>query len=360
MNPQITQPAPGSTLAGASQVFQWSAGTSISQYWLYVGSAPGGNDLYDQDRGTTLSASVSGLPTDGRTLYVRLWWLRSGTWAFADFTFTAASGGANPRITTPPPGATLAGTTQVFQWTAGTSVAQYWLYVGSAHGDADLFDQDRGVNLTRHGHRTAGRRSHTLRPAVVAAHRRLGVRRLHVSRRRRVMPIRAMPWTIGADVVVRSFGGKRGTVVDVGHDGRYRVRVDAATMWCRDDQLADPPASAKALRDAARRARAGRDAHRQHAEEPASTTTRLRASASARQASAARLDLHGLSVDEAMARVMAEIDRALQQGADRLEVIHGKGSGRIKAALHRLLQSLPVVASFQVDDSNPGVTWVRF
>ena len=155
-----------------------------------------------------------------------------------------------------------------------------------------------------------------------------------------------MPWTIGADVVVLSFGGKRGTVVDVGHDGRYRVRVDAVTMWCREDQLADPPAPS---RTAARRARTSRDANRQHGEEPASATT-----------STARVDLHGLSVDEAMARVMAEIDRALQQGASRLEVIHGKGSGRIKAALHRLLTSLPVVASFQLDEGNPGVTWVHF
>ena len=147
VNPQITQPVPGSTLPGPSQVFQWSAGTSISQYWLYVGSSQGGADLYDQDRGTNLSASVSGLPTDGRTLHVRLWWLRGASWEFADFTFTAASGGSNPQITTPPPGATLAGTTQVFQWSAGTNVAQYWLYVGSTPGDADLYDQDRGLSL---------------------------------------------------------------------------------------------------------------------------------------------------------------------------------------------------------------------
>ena len=154
-----------------------------------------------------------------------------------------------------------------------------------------------------------------------------------------------MPWTVGADVVVRSFGGKRGTVVDVGHDGRYRVRVDTATMWCREDQLTNPPVPS---RTAARRARASRDANRQRPEEPANRTM------------SARLDLHGLSVDEAMARVMTEIDRALQRGADRLEVIHGKGSGRIKGALHRLLQSLPVVASFELDDHNSGVTWVRF
>lgn len=146
-NPRITDPPPGSTLGGASPLFQWSAGTGVSQYWLYVGSSPGGADLYDQDRGLNLSASVTGLPMDGRALYVRLWWLRAGTWEFADFTFTAAAGGGNPAITSPPPGATL-GTTQVFQWSAGAGVDQYWLYAGSAPGGADLWDQDYGLNLS--------------------------------------------------------------------------------------------------------------------------------------------------------------------------------------------------------------------
>ena len=44
---------PGSTLTG------------VSQYWLYVGTTQDGNQLYDQDRGTNLSATVSGLPTNG-------------------------------------------------------------------------------------------------------------------------------------------------------------------------------------------------------------------------------------------------------------------------------------------------------
>jgi DNA mismatch repair protein MutS2 len=75
-------------------------------------------------------------------------------------------------------------------------------------------------------------------------------------------------------------------------------------------------------------------------------------------APAGRIDLHGLTVDEAIARVVEEIDKAIRCGADRLEVVHGKGSGRIRNALHRELASLPVVASFRLDPRNAGVTWI--
>lgn len=61
-----------------------------------------------------------------------------------------------------------------------------------------------------------------------------------------------------------------------------------------------------------------------------------------------------------MARVVDGIDRALLDGADRLEVLHGKGSGRIKEALHQRLASMRVVVSFELDPDNPGVTWVHF
>jgi len=70
------------------------------------------------------------------------------------------------------------------------------------------------------------------------------------------------------------------------------------------------------------------------------------------------VDLHGLTVEEALARLVNEIDRAIMKGADRVEVVHGKGSGRIKHAVHRHLASISAVADFRVDDRNPGVTWV--
>jgi DNA mismatch repair protein MutS2 len=72
------------------------------------------------------------------------------------------------------------------------------------------------------------------------------------------------------------------------------------------------------------------------------------------------VDLHGLTVEDALARVVEAIDAALRRGADRLEVVHGRGSGRIRDALHRHLTTMTVVASFRLDPRNPGVTWISF
>ena len=151
--PEITTPPPGATLSGTTEAFEWTSGTGVTRYWLEVGSAPGGNDLYSQDRGTTLAATVAGLPSDGRTLYARLWWIRSGGWEFADTVYTAASGGPSPPITQPvitqpAPGTALTGASALFQWSSGTGVSGYWLEVGSSEGAADLYNQDRGTSLS--------------------------------------------------------------------------------------------------------------------------------------------------------------------------------------------------------------------
>ena len=96
----LTTPVPGSTLPGASVTFGWTPGIGVTQYFLYLGSALGTNDLFGQSQ-TSLSVTVSGLPTDGRTIYVRLWSLLAGIWRFNDYTYTAAGGGARFFTITP-------------------------------------------------------------------------------------------------------------------------------------------------------------------------------------------------------------------------------------------------------------------
>jgi hypothetical protein len=86
----ITSPSPGSTLTSSSVTFQWSAGVGVSNYFLDLGSAVGGSDLYHQSQGTTnLSVTVSGLPTDGRIIYARLWSYIAGNWQYSDTSYTA-------------------------------------------------------------------------------------------------------------------------------------------------------------------------------------------------------------------------------------------------------------------------------
>jgi len=147
-----------------------------------------------------------------------------------------------------------------------------------------------------------------------------------------------MPFAVGAAVIVRAFGSKRGVVTAIGRNARYEVRIDAVTMWCGEEDLAVPP-----------------DQRKKRSREPGPQRK-----VADEAAPPGRVDLHGLAIEEALARVVVEIDRSLLRGADRVEVVHGKGSGRIRAALHRHLGSIPVVAHFHLDTHNPGVTWIHF
>jgi len=143
---------------------------------------------------------------------------------------------------------------------------------------------------------------------------------------------------IGRTVVVLSLGKKRGVVIETGRGGRYRVQVDNTTVSCREGDLAAPPEEGRRVKAKSQMTPARRD-----------TNEGVRAS---------RIDLHGMTVEEAIVRIVEEIDQALRRGADRVQVVHGKGSGRIRDALHRELAALPMVASFRLDPHNAGVTWV--
>ncbi len=147
--PGFTAPLPQSTLSGATVSFNWSAATGATQYWLMVsGTALGGSELSNQSTGTAQSASVSGLPTDGRTIYVRLWYQVAGTWLSSDYLYTASGASQRAQMSSPTPGLTLASTAQTFAWTAGTGYSQYWLSVGTTQGGTDLYNSSTGTNLS--------------------------------------------------------------------------------------------------------------------------------------------------------------------------------------------------------------------
>ncbi|MGY6707338.1 MAG: reprolysin-like metallopeptidase, partial [Rhizobiaceae bacterium] len=142
----MTQPVPGVTLSGSTVTFNWSAGTNATGYYLDVGSFQGGWNIHDS--GTlsagTLSRTVTDLPTDGSTLYVRLYTGLPGTsnifTHYNDYTYTAGSAAVKAVMTSPTPGSTLTSTSVTFNWTAGTGVSSYWLQVGSnGAGSANIF-----------------------------------------------------------------------------------------------------------------------------------------------------------------------------------------------------------------------------
>ena len=75
-----------------------------------------------------------------------------------------------------------------------------------------------------------------------------------------------------------------------------------------------------------------------------------------------RLDLRGRRVHEALADVTLLIDEALVSGLDDVEILHGKGSGALRQAIHEYLAERPEVVSFEEapwDQGGAGVTFVH-
>ena len=66
------------------------------------------------------------------------------------------------------------------------------------------------------------------------------------------------------------------------------------------------------------------------------------------------IDLHRLTVDEAIPKLDDFLHRAYQAGLYRVWVIHGKGSGILRQEVGRYLSSHPLVRSYGPADSHHG------
>lgn len=75
----IVDPAPATVFPASQVTFTWSAAAGATQYRLEVGTALGSADL-SSTLNTGLSRTVTGLPTDGRSVWVRLTTFAYGAW----------------------------------------------------------------------------------------------------------------------------------------------------------------------------------------------------------------------------------------------------------------------------------------
>ena len=137
----LISPTPGTTLTASSATFTWTAVPGSQGYWLFLGTDGAGSDnLYDSHQLSATSATFSGLPTNGKTIYARVYTRYNGTLFYNDYTYSAWS--QPPVITTPAPGTILTGKSVTFTWTAAASGNQgYWLLLGTEGiGSKDLYD----------------------------------------------------------------------------------------------------------------------------------------------------------------------------------------------------------------------------
>jgi dsDNA-specific endonuclease/ATPase MutS2 len=153
----------------------------------------------------------------------------------------------------------------------------------------------------------------------------------------------AMPSTFSIGDSVQTPLGK-GVVRDVRNRGRLLVEIDgrAAVFDASAVRLAELPKSRGRQKDGPVR-------------QALSSSKRSREGGLA-----ADVDLHGLTVEEALARAESAINDALLADVAELRVIHGRSGGRIRAALSRRLREIRAVRAFRIDPRNEGVTIVSF
>ena len=74
-----------------------------------------------------------------------------------------------------------------------------------------------------------------------------------------------------------------------------------------------------------------------------------------------RVDLRGARVDEALSETQRFVDQALVGGLPSVEIVHGKGTGALRQAIHEQLAARPDIAGYAVapfDQGGDGVTVV--
>jgi hypothetical protein len=135
----LSSPTPGGTLPGGPVTFTWTPGTGATGYGLWAGTTStgtGSDNLYysGEKASTVTSLTVSGLPVNGETIYIRLTTYYGAASTFTTYTYTAATGGI---LTTPAPGITLSDPSVTFSWTAGANATGYGLWIGSTQPGSD-------------------------------------------------------------------------------------------------------------------------------------------------------------------------------------------------------------------------------
>jgi hypothetical protein len=124
----------------ATQPFAWAPVPGANEYCLTVGSAPGGDDVFNSGplRGDQTSLTVPAMPA-GRPLFARVYSSVGGHWSHADVGFQAAPT-AEAALTWPAAGQTGVDTGRPFTWSRVPWATNYWLTIGSTPGGSDILN----------------------------------------------------------------------------------------------------------------------------------------------------------------------------------------------------------------------------
>ena len=139
----------------------------------------------------------------------------------------------------------------------------------------------------------------------------------------------AASFAVGAEVT-HELWGKRAVVTQTDEkNNRVKIDMGGVSLWA--------PASALTVRTGA--------------PAPAKAATKVNFSA---PESFLRLDLRGKRADLALEELERFLDRSLLAGTGGVEIIHGRGTGALRKAVHEKLRTFPGVASFETAPEGQG------
>jgi dsDNA-specific endonuclease/ATPase MutS2 len=145
------------------------------------------------------------------------------------------------------------------------------------------------------------------------------------------------------DAVQTPFG--KGVVREVRNSGRLLVDVDGRALVVKESDVSALEVRRRDSSSAGRSQRQGRDSPHASSPSPGVTTREV--------------DLHGLTVEEALARAERALDEAILADVEEVRFIHGRSGGRIRAALQKRLREISSVRHSRIDPRNKGVTIVE-
>ena len=92
---QILTPTNNTEVDGTQVTFTWTNPSNSDNYWLDIGSVPGGNDIYQSGNlGNVTTTTVNNMPNNGQEVYGTLWTLIGGQWYYNSWQWQS---GATPR-----------------------------------------------------------------------------------------------------------------------------------------------------------------------------------------------------------------------------------------------------------------------
>jgi hypothetical protein len=100
----------------------------------------GSSNLYNSGNVTATSETVSNLPNNDSTVYVRLYSLINGAWQYTDYTYVSAGAATQAALTAPPLNSQFTSTTETFTWNPGNTATHFELYLGTSTGSSDLYN----------------------------------------------------------------------------------------------------------------------------------------------------------------------------------------------------------------------------